>query len=85
MTTKNKIAIGFAYLIIAFVGYVIGGAMYANLVYYTPLESSYYTFLPWQLMSMGIALVYRREIASKFSKEMQKKNKKDKDIQINEN
>lgn len=82
MTTKNKIAIGFGYLIIAFVGYVIGGAMYANIVYYTPLESSYYTFIPWQIVSVGIALVYRKEIAQKFSKEMQKKNK---EVQKNEN
>ena len=83
MTTKNKKAIGFGYLIITFVGYVIGGAMYANLVYYTPLESNYYTFIPWQLISVGIALDYRREIAQKFSKEMEKKNKKE--VQKNEN
>jgi poly(3-hydroxyalkanoate) synthetase len=74
---KNKIALIFGYLIIMFVGYVIGGAFYANFIHYLSIESSYYLFVPWQIISISIALYFKKEIVEKFQHKKSRKVKKD--------
>jgi hypothetical protein len=65
---NNYFGLFFGYLLVIFTGYLIGGAMYANVIFITGLDVNYYSFIIWQLIAISISVKYKKEIISKFKK-----------------
>lgn len=55
-------------VIVAFIGFLLGGALFAKFIHLLEAEASIYVFVPYQIFCVGIALYYRVEIAEKLKK-----------------
>jgi uncharacterized membrane protein len=71
----NKMSLIFSYLLIVFIGYFIGTAIFLSAIHYLGVEYSIYTHIVVVLVSVYIAFSNRNEIIQQFKKKENKDKK----------